>query len=253
MKPTDLFAEALWKLYETGHATLRFEREDGYRDTEDLDWYLTNYADFPNYEKRALKFARGRVLDIGCGAGRHALVLQRRSLKVTAVDTSPRVIELARTRGVKDARVADACAKLPFRAGEFDTVILFGNNLAICGTPAKFRRMLRELYRVTSRRACILGTTRMPNMTDPVHRRYLTKNVKRGRAVGQIRLRLELEGRRGPWFDLLLLSPTDLLQLAGKEGWQLAHVFAPEGFEQGYSVVMEKSTLFQHPQHEENR
>ncbi len=241
MKPTDLFADALWKLYETGRVTLHVEREDGYRDTEDLGWYLTNYAGFPKYEKQALKYARGRVLDIGCGAGRHALVLQRRGLQVTAIDRSPRVIELAQTRGVKDARITDACGKLPFRAGEFDTVVLFGKNLGICGTPAKFQRMLRELHRVTSKRARILGTTRMPNTTDPAHRRYLTENCKRGRAIGQIRLRLEMDGRRGPWFDLLLLSPTDLLQLAAKEGWELAHVFAPDGFEQGYSVVMEKT------------
>ncbi len=241
MTGIDLFAEALWKLHETGRATLHIERADRFRDTEDLDWYLTNYAGFPNYEKQALKYARGRVLDIGCGAGRHALVLQRRGLRVTAVDRSPRMIALARTRGVKNARVVDACGKLPFRASEFDTVVLFGNNLAICGTPAKFRRMLRELHRVTSKQARILGTTRMPNTTDPIHRRYLTQNVKRGRAVGQIRLRLAMDDRRGPWFDLLLLSPTDLVQLAAKEGWELAQVFAPDGFEQGYSVVMEKT------------
>ncbi len=253
MTGMDLFAEALWKLYETGHATLHVERADGYRDTEDLEWYLTNVAGFPNYEKQALRYARGRVLDIGCGAGRHALVLQKRGLPVVAIDRSPRVIELARARGVKDARIADACGKLPFRAGEFDTVVLFGNNLGICGTPAKFRRMLRELYRVTSKRARILGTTRMPNTTDPVHRRYLAQNLARGRAVGQIRLRLAMQGRRGPWFDLLLLSPTDLVQLAAQEGWELAHVFAPEDFEQGYSVVMEKAALFRYPQHEKNR
>ncbi len=241
MTGTDLFAEALWKQYETGHATLRIERDDGYRDTEDLGWYLTTYADFPAHEKQALRFVRGRVLDIGCGAGRHSLYLQRRGFTVTGVDTSPRMVELARARGVKDVRVADARARLPFRRGEFDTVILFGNNLGICGTPAKFRRMLRELARVTSKQARILGTTRMPSTTNPVHRRYLRWNIARGRAIGQMRLRLETVGHRGPWFDLLLLSPTDLLQLAAQEGWELAHIFAPEGFEEGYSVVLEKA------------
>ncbi len=240
MKGMDLFAEALWQQYETGRARLQIERDDGYCDTEDLGWYLTSYREFPAHEKQALVFARGRVLDIGCGAGRHSLYLQRCGLTVTAVDASPQMVELARARGVKEARVANACTRLPFRRGEFDTVILFGNNLGICGTPARFRHMLRELHRVTSRQARILGTTRMPSTTNAVHRRYLRRNVARGRAVGQMRLRLALDGRRGVWFDLLLLSPTDLLQLAAQEGWEIAHVFAPEGFEQGYSVVLEK-------------
>ncbi len=237
----DLFAEAVCQLYETGRATLRIERDDGYQDAEDISWYLTTYSSFPAFEKRALKFARGRVLDIGCGAGRHALYLQRRGLRVTGIDVSPRLVELAQQRGVKDARVADACRPLPFREGEFDTVVLFGNNLGICGTLPKFRRMLRELYRITSPRGRILATTRMPGMTDPVNRSYLARNLARGRPLGQVRLRLILNGKRGAWFDLLLFSPTDLMQIASKEGWELAQLFPEINFEEGYAVVMEKA------------
>jgi hypothetical protein len=47
-------------------------------------------------------------------------------------------------------------------------------------------------------------------------------------------------GKRGAWFDLLPLAPTDLMQIAAKENWGLTHAFPLENFEQGYSVVMEK-------------
>ena len=236
----DLFADALTQFHETGKARLRIERDDGYSDTEDLGWYLTAFPQFPSFEKQALKFARGRVLDVGCGAGRHALYLQRRGLRVTALDVSPRIVELARARGVQDARVANACAKLPFHDGEFDTVILFGNNLGMGGTLPKFRKMLRELHRVTSPRGRILATTRQPSTTNPAHRAYLQRNLARGRAIGQVRLRLVFGGKRGAWFELLLLAPTDLMQIAAKENWELTRVFPPGNFEQGYSVVMEK-------------
>ncbi len=239
MKPFDLFADALWDFYRTGKANLRPEREDGYLGREDISWYFTRYPQFPKYEKQALKFARGRVLDIGCGAGRHALYLQRRGWRVTAIDASPRIVELARIRGVKDARVANACHALPFDNGQFDTVILFGNNLGICGTVARFRRMLRELDRVTSPRARIIATTRQPSVTNPKHRRYLRQNLARGRAIGQVRMRLTYKGKRGAWFDLLLLAPTDLMQIAAPAGWELRDVFA-EDLERGYAVVMEK-------------
>ncbi len=239
MEGMDLFADALWKFYKTGHATLHLERDDGYRDTEDLAWYLTTYPSFPNIEKKALKYARGRVLDIGCGAGRHALYLQRKGLRVTGVDASARMVELAQMRGVEDVRVADACGKLPFRDGEFDTVVLFGNNLGICGTLMKFRRMLRELHRITAPRGRILGTTRMPSATNAKDRAYIPRNISQGRAVGQLRLRLVFSHKRGEWFDLLLLPPTDLMRLAFKERWELTQVFT-QNFELGYSVVMEK-------------
>jgi hypothetical protein len=68
----------------------------------------------------------------------------------------------------------------------------------------------------------------------------LQRNLARGRAIGQVRLRLVFGGKRGAWFELLLLAPTDLMQIAAKENWELTRVFPPGNFEQGYSVVMEK-------------
>lgn len=236
----DPFAEALKQFLETGRATLHFERDDGYHDTDDVGWYLTTYPDFPRHEKQALKFARGRILDIGCGAGRHCLYLQRRGFVVTGIDGSPQMVELDRARGVKDVRVANACRRLPFRDGEFDTVILFGNNLGICGTEPRFRRMLRELYRITKPGGRVLGTTRLPSTSNPRYRRYLARNLELGRAIGQIRLRLSFNGKRGAWFDLLLLSPTDLMKIAARERWGLVHVFPLGDFEDGYAVVLEK-------------
>ncbi len=237
----DLFADALWQFFETGRADLWIEREDGYLRREDVAWYFTTARDFPAHERAALEFARGRVLDIGCGAGRHALALHRRGLRVTALDLSPRIVELARARGVQDARVANACRALPFRDGEFDTTILFGNNLGLGGTLPKLRALLRELHRVTSPRGRILATTRQPSTTNPAHRAYLQQNSARGRAPGQLRLRLIFDRARGAWFDLLLLAPTELMQIAAKEKWELARVFPLENFEAGYAVVMEKT------------
>ncbi|MBI3742274.1 MAG: hypothetical protein HY257_11045 [Chloroflexi bacterium] len=54
-----------------------------------------------------------------------------------------------------------------------------------------------------------------------------------------MRVRLVYRGRRGAWFDLLLFPPTELIQIAAQEGWEIAQIFS-ENVEQGYSVVMEK-------------
>ncbi len=241
MNAMNLFADALTQFYTTGNAQLRIEREDGYSNIEDLGWYVTAFPQFPAFEKQALKFARGRVLDAGCAAGRHSLYLQKRGMSVTAVDVSLKMVELARARGVRDVRVANICQRLPFQNGEFDTVILFGNNLGLGGTEMRFRNMLRELHRVTTAHGTILATTRQPNPLHPTHRAYLQKNIARGRAPGQMRFRLLFNRKRGAWFDLLLLAPTDLMRLAFQEGWQLTNLFTTHP-EQGYAVVMEKAT-----------
>lgn len=237
----DLFANALLELYESGEVTLYVERDDGFIDTDDISWYLTSYAEFPRYEKRALKLVRGRVLDVGAAAGRHALYLQRRGLDVTAIDASPLLVQWMQARGVNDARVVNACGLLPFRKREFETVLLFGNNLGLCGSVRGFRRMLRELYRITSPAGQILATTRMLSVVEPLERDYIRRNLAHGRVPMQVRLRLQWNGLVGKWFRLLLFSPTDLMRAAALEGWELTNVFDDGAMTSGFAVVLEKT------------
>ena len=69
------------------------ERDDNYIDTgSDAGLYFTEYDEWSPLERRAIEFAKGRILDIGCGAGRHALYLQEKGFDVTAIDNSPGAI-----------------------------------------------------------------------------------------------------------------------------------------------------------------
>ena len=60
------------------------------------------FKDMPHTEQRALEEAYGNVLDIGAGAGCHALELQQRGKSVKAIDISPLSCEVMEERGVKD-------------------------------------------------------------------------------------------------------------------------------------------------------
>jgi SAM-dependent methyltransferase len=63
-----------------------------------------------------------RILEVGCGWGELAEWLARETrAEVVATDLSPRMVELARERGV-DARIADVRA-LPFDDGSFDAAV----------------------------------------------------------------------------------------------------------------------------------
>jgi protein-L-isoaspartate O-methyltransferase len=71
------------------------------------------------------------VLDASCGEGLLGRVLARRGARVTGIDVSPRLVEIARTRdpsGAIDYRVADLSRPLPDLAGHFDLV---GSHLAL--------------------------------------------------------------------------------------------------------------------------
>ncbi len=201
---------------------------------------LANFRDFPAIEKEALRLARGRVLDVGCGAGRHALYLQRKGLAVTGLEASPRVAALARERGVRDVRIGSACSRLPLGAKEFDTVLLFGNNLGICGSRARVGRMLRELARVTRARGRILTTTLVPGLFDSDKAAYWNKKLEQGKEMAPMRFRLTFRGRNPKEVTLLILSPTDLMLLALQNGWQVKRIFPGAKPEDGYAAMLEK-------------
>jgi SAM-dependent methyltransferase len=82
----------------------------------------------------------GRVLDVGCNAGLHALEWARRGVHVVGIDSAPVAIELARQRAAGDPRlrfeVADLAAPDFERLGTFDLVTVLGGVLNCIPRPA---------------------------------------------------------------------------------------------------------------------
>src|SRR5215211_7145999 len=152
---------------------------------------------------------------------REAFYLQERGHEVVGIDNSPLAVEVARRRGVEDARLLafkDISAKL----GVFDTVVMMCSNFGLFGSAIGARRMLRRLARITSPDARIVAGSRDPYATDnPDHLVYQESNRRQGRMSGQLRLRLRHGHYIGRWFDYLIVSPDEMDSLAKSGGWQV--------------------------------
>lgn len=102
-----------------------------------------NLEEMPMLEQKALSLAKGKVLDVGAGAGCHALALQAQSIAVKAIDISPLSCEAMELRGVMDAE----CINLFDEHLEtgFDTILLLMNGTGIAGKienlPTLFNRL----------------------------------------------------------------------------------------------------------------
>ncbi|MEE4273591.1 MAG: methyltransferase domain-containing protein [Thermoanaerobaculales bacterium] len=105
-------------------------------------YYRPDDDPLPELEQSALAHCRGRVLDLGAGAGRHALELQRGGHSVVAVDLLPEAVEIMRDRGVGDVRRGG----LEAVEGEvFDTVLMLMHGLGVAGTLRGLGELLEAL------------------------------------------------------------------------------------------------------------
>ena len=200
------------------------ERDDGLINGAPADHYLDEPGDWRPFDHAALKLCRGRVLDIGAGAGRAALELQRRRIAVTALDTSPGAIEVARARGVRDTVLApvDEFSRATVR---YDTFLLLGNNLGLLEGPERAPVLLDALARLAAPGARLVAQGTDPyGTTDPVHVAYHRRNRERGRLGGQLRLRLRYREVATDWFDYLNCSVAELETLLAGTRWRLKSI-----------------------------
>jgi SAM-dependent methyltransferase len=243
MRVGDAYGDLLLAAFEDEGEILEIvEREDGFINASSFGpaTYLAPYPKWPSHQRRGLRFARGRVLDVGAGAGRVALHLQEKGHEVVAIDASPGSIEVCRRRGVRDARVLRV-EDVDESLGVFDTVVMYGNNLALLSSKAKAPRLLRRLARITSPAARIIGECLDPYAgAGPEHLEYHERNRKRGRMGGQIRIRVRYRDVATPWFDYLFVSEEELRELLEGTGWTLSRMI--EG-ERTYVAVIEKSQV----------
>lgn len=115
--------------------------------------FFRPYKNMLKYEKIALKESQGKVLDLGCGAGCHALYLQGKGLDVTAVEISKKSAKVAQKRGVEKV-INEDWRNLSLK--NFDTVLVLMNGMGLAESPSELKVMFRKLKGFLSKSGSIL-------------------------------------------------------------------------------------------------
>ncbi len=202
--------------------------------------YFMPFREWPAHERRAMEWAQGRVLDSGCGAGRHSLYLWKKGLQVTSIDISPLAVSVCRRRGLPDARVLDI-NQLDPASGPWDTVLLLGANLGLAGNATAGATLLARLAAATSEGAHIIAESVDPRMvTEPVHLAYLEENVRCGRLPGHLTIRVRYKQRYTPWFEYLFLAKEELHHLLEGTAWRATRFLDHDTEPGAYIALVEK-------------
>jgi len=125
----DILGQALLD-YQNGNYTedIRTETNISEEDILPLPYLFRDFSEMPSIEKKALELSKGKILDVGCGAGSHSLYLQKKDLEVTSIDTSEGAIEVCKLRGINNTQCIDL---LQLKDVKFDTILLLMNGTGI--------------------------------------------------------------------------------------------------------------------------
>jgi len=234
----DAFGQMIWAYYKGKEVFEIWERSDGYISVDLPKTYFSEYEDWALHQRKAIEFVKGRVLDVGCGAGRHSLYLQKKGFDVLGIDVSPLAVKVCRLRGLKKAKVMPI-EEVNFKPSSFDSVIMMGNNFSLFGSFKKARRLLKKFHSITSEDALIIAETRDPYKTDnPSYLEYYEFNKRRGRMSGQLRGRVRFERYIGKWFDWLMVSKEEMVEILNETGWKVKEFIDSEDSQ--YIAIIEK-------------
>ncbi|MDR6920334.1 MULTISPECIES: bifunctional 2-polyprenyl-6-hydroxyphenol methylase/3-demethylubiquinol 3-O-methyltransferase UbiG [Chryseobacterium] len=151
----DLMGKAVWDYFHNEDPEdLQTETSISELDELPVAYLFRDFEVMNDIEQKALKLAEGKVLDIGAGAGSHALYLQNlRNLDVLALDISPKSIEVCKLRGIKKA----VCENMVELSGEtFDTILMLMNGTGIFESLAKIDTYLQKLHSLLNENGQIL-------------------------------------------------------------------------------------------------
>jgi 2-polyprenyl-3-methyl-5-hydroxy-6-metoxy-1,4-benzoquinol methylase len=140
----DLFGKAILD-FQTNNSPedLITETTISEEDEMSVAYLFRSYDEMPLMEQKALQLAKGKILDVGCGAGSHSLSLQNeRNLDVTSIDISPNAIQACTLRGLKKAKVQDV---MTLENDKYDTILLLMNGAGMCGKLKNIPNFLLKL------------------------------------------------------------------------------------------------------------
>lgn len=182
-------------------------------------YFFRSLWEMPELERTALEECRGRVLDLGAGAGCHALELQSRGFQVKAVDVSAGAVQVMQDRGVREV----ACHNLYDAAlthEKYDTLLMLMNGLGLVGTLEGLERFLKHAPALLAPGGQILATSSDISYLYEDEDGALVFDLN-GPYYGEVEYTMSYGNQQGPTFPWLFADPSLVQDYAEEAGFEV--------------------------------
>jgi 2-polyprenyl-3-methyl-5-hydroxy-6-metoxy-1,4-benzoquinol methylase len=233
LKPEeDSFGNNIYESYNSGNLYSGYEieeRSDGrFILYGDSNAYFEPFEEWTSIQKKIAAEIKGRILDVGCGGGKHSLYFQENDQDVSAMDNSPKAIETCKMRGIRKTIVCDVeYFHLIEDSLKFDHIIFWGNNLGLFQSRDFFLYFMEILEHYTHSDSLIHLESMSPygeGFSDTETVEYVRQNLLQKRLGGQMNVRVRYKKFVTPWTDYLFLSIEELRELVNHTNWEIVNI-----------------------------
>ncbi len=225
----DLFGKAILD-YQTHNSPEDLITETSISEADEMSvaYLFRSFAEMPQLEQKALQLATGKVLDVGCGAGSHALYLQEKGFDVTAIDISANAIKTCELRGLKKAKVHDI---MQLEGDQYDTILLLMNGAGMCGRLKNISNFLQKLKTLlTDTGQILVDSSDIIYMFDEDEdgAKWIPTDVD---YYGEVVFDITYKGEKENAFDWMYIDYNTLQNAAFANGFQCEVVLEGEHFD----------------------
>jgi SAM-dependent methyltransferase len=225
----DLFGKAILD-YQTQNSPEDLITETSISEADEMSvaYLFRSFAEMPQLEQKALQLATGKVLDVGCGAGSHALYLQEKGFDVIAIDISANAIKTCELRGLKKAKVQDI---MQLEGDQYDTILLLMNGAGMCGRLKNISKFLQKLKTLlTDTGQILVDSSDIIYMFDEDEDggKWIPTDVD---YYGEVVFDITYKGEKENAFDWMYIDYNTLQNAAVANGFQCEVVLEGEHFD----------------------
>jgi 2-polyprenyl-3-methyl-5-hydroxy-6-metoxy-1,4-benzoquinol methylase len=235
----DAYGKLVQDFYDGKHVSEIIERDDGFISLGGGPRvYFSTHETWRSHVQEAISLAKGRVLDIGCGAGRFGIHLQEKGYDVVGIDNSELAVKVSKARGLINA-FPIGIDEINGKLGIFDTILMFGNGFGLMQSFDNARKILRQFADITTDDAQIFAESINPYGKDFINESAcFERNRKKGRMSGQLRFRIRHLDYKTPYADFLFASPDEIRTIAEGTSWGFDKTFGDK--ESGFIALLKK-------------
>jgi SAM-dependent methyltransferase len=180
-----------------------------------VEYFFRGYDQMPEWEQLVLDECKGKILDVGAGAGSHALHLAKKGFDVTAIDISEGGVDVMKQRGIAKALVQDF---FTMKSDEkFDTLLLLMNGTGMAGTISRLPDLLKQAASLLAPGGAIfLESTDILYMFEDEDGSAMIDLT--GNYYGEVTYRLQYKNQKGEPFSWLFVDYENLSDCAATAG-----------------------------------